>query len=509
MLTSRICVSITVGLCVTAAPGLAATRPGSVEQLFGGFDADRILSVDTAGSDRIVVAGLTHGYPNDRRWVRAFLPDGRRDPTFGGGDGAVELGETHQGILARVLGDGRIVVAHSRGASFSAEPPVITRLKADGAPDESFGSGGSIEPDYGGAGSFLSDVVPDRAGGLIVMGGNFTAPASLSVRRYLADGSRDTGYGTNGEMAVRRDQGPLGALTPTPDGGVLVSTAVDAYPTLTRLSADGRLDGSFAGQGSAPMQLAEPWWRYNVRPIWKGPRPVVLADGRIRIPVGFDMPDESEFRIALVGLTADGRPDLAYGLHGLALGPRPALPGGERPLVAIADPTGTVIVAGVFWNGDDFNFDHSAMLRRFRPDGSLDRSFGDGGLVPAALGGGGYTVFGQSLALLGEETLVSGEYTFDGKYGFWGGTALRTLHAGYDRDDPSISIAVQGCRRALVHIGDTLGIEAVVRVNGRVTRRTALRSFRVRTRRGGSRVSVRATDLAENSSIGRVRLPRC
>jgi hypothetical protein len=61
MLTSRICVAITVVLCVTAAPGLAATRPGSVEQLFGGFDADRILSVDTAGSDRIVVAGSRTG----------------------------------------------------------------------------------------------------------------------------------------------------------------------------------------------------------------------------------------------------------------------------------------------------------------------------------------------------------------------------------------------------------------------------------------------------------------
>jgi hypothetical protein len=87
--------------------------------------------------------------------------------------------------------------------------------------------------------------------------------------------------------------------------------------------------------------------------FWRNQRPVVLADGRIRIPLEFDMPDEAEFRIAVVGLTAAGGPDLAYGFRGLALGPRPALPGGESPRVAIADAAGSVIVAGTRWNGDD------------------------------------------------------------------------------------------------------------------------------------------------------------
>jgi hypothetical protein len=149
------------------------------------------------------------------------------------------------------------------------------------------------------------------------------------------------------------------------------------------------------------------------------------------------------------------------------------------------------------------------MIRRFRPDGGLDRSFGGGGGVPGALPGGGYTVFGQSLALLCEETLVSSEYTVDGKYGFWGPTALRTIHAGNDREDPSISITVRSCRAALVKIEDTSGTEAVVRVNGRVVLRTVRTRFKVRAPRGRTSVSVRATDMAENSSSARVRLPRC
>ena len=85
------------------------------------------------------------------------------------------------------------------------------------------------------------------------------------------------------------------------------------------------------------------------------------------------------------------------------------------------------------------------------------------------------------------------------RYQSWHGGTIHTLHAGYDRGDPKISLTA-GCRSLAVSISDLSGMDEV---------RTALRSFRVRTRRGGSRVSVRATDLAENSSIGRVRLPRC
>jgi uncharacterized delta-60 repeat protein len=510
MLTSRIGAAITVALCVTAAPALAAKRPGSVERGFGGFGSDRILSVDTVGSDRVVGGGQTLGYPRHHGWVRAWLPDGRLDPAFGANDGQVDFGESNGVIRALALDDGRIVVVHTRPGPTEPESPVITRLNRDGTIDQSFGSAGSIEPDYGGSGSFIADVVPDRAGGVIVVGGNLTAPGSLYVRRYLADGSRDTGYGTGGETIVPRGERSLAALTLAPDGGVLLSVAVDGYPALTRLSADGRLDNAFAAHGSGPIELSEPKWRRSVRPIFTGPSPVVLADGRIRVPVGIDMPEEEETRIALVGLTADGHPELGFGFRGLALGPRPTLAARELPDEAIADATGSVIVAAALQGGNDDGLsDYSALIRRFRPDGSVDRSFGPRGLVQSAFQGGGYIGIDQSLALLGDETLVAGEYSFDGKYGGWGSPALRAINAGYDRDKPSISIAVQGCRGALVHIGDTSGIEAVVRVNARVTRRTTLRSFRVRARRGGSRVSVQASDLAGNSSRTRVRLPRC
>jgi hypothetical protein len=44
-----------------ATPAAGAAGPGTVERRIGEFGRDRVLSVDTAGSDRIVIAGITDG----------------------------------------------------------------------------------------------------------------------------------------------------------------------------------------------------------------------------------------------------------------------------------------------------------------------------------------------------------------------------------------------------------------------------------------------------------------
>jgi hypothetical protein len=149
------------------------------------------------------------------------------------------------------------------------------------------------------------------------------------------------------------------------------------------------------------------------------------------------------------------------------------------------------------------------VIRRFRRNGTPDRSFGPLGRARGAVPGGGYSVIEQRLALLDRDTLVAAEHTWDGKYGFWGPAAVRTLNAGYDRARPSISMHA-GCRALQVTITDVSGLDRVVaRADGRVIRRTSAKRFRVRLPAGTRRVGVRATDLAGNTSRVRTRLPRC
>jgi hypothetical protein len=212
-------------------------------------------------------------------------------------------------------------------------------------------------------------------------------------------------------------------------------------------------------------------------------------------------------RMALVGLTANGHPDLGFGRDGLAIGPR--LRRAEEPEAVIGDERGGIIVAGSLRTSDDFGFDSRGVIRRFARDGTLDRSFGRDGLVRGALEGGGYTVIEQRLAFLDGETLVAAEDSFDGKYGFCCGATLRTLNAGYDTDDPSISL-VAGCHRMRVSITDLSGMgKVVVRAGGHVIRRTDRKRFGVRLRPNVRRISVRATDLAGNTSTRKLLRPRC
>jgi uncharacterized delta-60 repeat protein len=499
--------AVVLAAVTLAAPSFGAARPGTLDTQIGEFGRDRPLSIDTFGGQRILAGGISDGYPLYRRWIRAYRPGGGLDTSFAG-DGVLDLGDGRAAVEVDALPDGRVVVTEAGGGYWEPEPHRITRLNADGTRDESFGSGGSIQPEFGDSpgspyGTFLYAVVPDREGRLLVVGAR--TGGHIVVRRYLPDGSQDLAFGAGGETRLSGDPQSAAAAALTPDDGLVVTFPVERYPTVALLAPDGTLAPS-----SGPMRLAAPHRSEWVRRDWREPGSVVLADGGIRIPIAYTMGSEDEYRMALVGLRPDGQPDLDFGRGGLALGPARKRPGGETPLTALADASGSILLAGSVGSSQDFTLDDSGIIRRFRAEGSLDRSFGRRGAVPTQVPAGGYSVITQSLALLDPERVVAAEWVYDGKYGFWGGAAMRTLHAGYDLDDPSISIRVRSCRSARVKIEDLSALEAVVaRTGSWVVRRTTRKRFRVRTRRGGRRVSVRATDLAGNSSRKAVRLPRC
>jgi uncharacterized delta-60 repeat protein len=390
------------------------------------------------------------------------------------------------------------------------------RLNADGTPDPTFGSGGTREIDFPGATDMLSDLLLQPDGRMFVVGTPFeeVSPQKLlHLRRFLPDGLPDPTFGKNGEVDLSTGSPyALDAkLSLQPDGRIVlvVRSYRDLPVRVARLSVNGQLDSSFGRGGLGEVEFGEPARagraRTDTRSDW---HPIILPDGRIRIPVRFDVLRERPYRMALVGLTVDGHPDLGFGQRGLALGPRPELPGGESPEMVVRDRRGGLVVGGSLSSGEDFTLDDVGLVRRFLRDGTPDRSFGPRGSARGAVGGA-YAVIEQRLAFLDGDTLVVADHTYDGKYGFWGPAAVRTLHAGYDRDDPSISL-VAGCRSLRIRISDLSGLDrVVVRADGRVIRRTSRKRLRARLPAGTGRVSVRATDLAGNSSIRRVRLPRC
>jgi uncharacterized delta-60 repeat protein len=496
--------AVVVSLAIAAAAMAAAgERPGRIGSRVAtvGYGED-IQALGTLPTGRIVVAGtLRSGYPM-RAFVRAYLPGGWADPSFGQA-GEVEFDSEHWVGDMAVAPDGRIVLAFALG------PPRLIRLNPDGSRDASFGSGGVVDADFGSA-PFLEGLALYPDGRIVAVGNPITSDGrAVVVRRFLPDGSPDPSFGDDGRVDLEKGFTVYAAPALQPDGGIVVAIQGDeAGPRIARISADGRLDSGFGRGGLALLQLGRARWLSQVDPpygfSW---RPLVLPDGRIRIPVGFGAREHGS-RLGLVGLTADGDVDRRFGRDGLALGPRPPVSDrDEWPRAAVGDPSGSILVAGSTARGDTLNGDEASVVRRFRPDGTLDRSFGPRGVFRGKLGTS--ETLEQELAVLDDDTLVFAEEASITRYQTFGGGTVSTLSAGYDRTDPSMSL-VAGCRVARVRVTDLSGIEhVVVRAGARVIRRTARKRFRVRLPSGARRLSVRATDLAGNSSIRRVRLPRC
>lgn len=240
------------------------------------------------------------------------------DPTFGGGSGTVTTGPRGAMKAIALRPDGRIVAAIGNA---------VAQYRADGTLDTSFGSGGSVAEVLGStsAGAEILDILLQPDGRIVAAGtARGTSVSTLAydfaAARLNADGSRDTGF--NGGLPLQVDW--IGA----PDRA-----------TRVLLQPDGR---------------------------------IVLAGTATTLYTSST--DDAGF--AVVRLNPDGTLDTSFGTGGRAAGEIGQLDFGQA---ALLQPDGHIVVAGrtSMSRGDDPHFG----AVRFRPDGTLDPSFGSGGKV--------------------------------------------------------------------------------------------------------------------------------
>jgi uncharacterized delta-60 repeat protein len=496
-------VAICVTLLTVALQASAATRPGTVEARLAGIGlGDDVQAVSATPDHRILVAGRSGS--GRFIFVRALLGDGTTDPSFGtAGEVRFEGGPYYEVAALAVQPDGRILVGRAGGDRLS-------RLNRDGSPDPSFGTGGSIDLDFGSGAPFFLTVAVSPDGHIVVASTPQSSPA-VQVRRYLPNGTPDSSFGTNGQTAfVPPHPHFYSTLALQPDGRIVIVTDGGSSGfQVTRLSDDGTVDPGFGSAGVADVEFGGRRWARDVSPSYSLEwRPVILPDGRIRLPVAVG-PREHVTRMGVAGLTANGHVERRFGRQGLALGPRIAVSeGGEFPRIAVADAAGSVLVAGSTASGDDLAGEDGSVVRRFRRNGMLDLSFGRRGVMAGPLRAPGQS-FEQQLAMLDRHTAVLAEESWIPKYQSRDGGVISSLNAGYDRDDPVMSV-VAGCRYVRITVRDMSGLAGVVvRAAGRIVKRTGAKRFRLRTPRRGRRLTIRATDLAGNSSRVRARVPRC
>jgi uncharacterized delta-60 repeat protein len=332
----------------------------------------------TGGSGADVYALTADGRPLRRfgngGWTRVPAPPWRERVEF---DNAIRIARHGAGWLVSVVEEGR------RGMD-----GWLVRLTSDGDVDPAFGNQGFVElSGVHPRAAYLGVDADNRILTAVIDTGRRDDDDSLSIRRFLPDGSIDTTYGTRGSRVISRDVQAVSGLAISPTGGVTAaySSAIGSIwvSRLVRLDARGRPQSVFGAQGARPLQvpgLDKPY----VADLHQ------LGDGRLIITGSGQDSRGSTAQFAL-RLDSSRRIDTSYGTGGYTIVTDPiwSLSQGSTTV----DPSGRIYLAAI-------TFRESAMTR-LDPSGRIDQQFG-GGSVRTPLPGwvSGWRVQNTALVLV-------------------------------------------------------------------------------------------------------------
>ena len=192
----------------------------------------------------------------------------------------------------------------------------------------------------------------------------------LPVPAFAAPGDLDPSFDGDGKVLTDfRGFDPVEALVVQPDGKLVAVGGIFVGGALARYNPDGSLDRSFGGDGRV---------RFNLRVI---PGSAVLQpDGKL-VAAGF-----RRFDVALARLNANGSLDTSFGAGGVVHTDFGGPDAAGRANALVLQPDGKLVAAGRSRSGPIGNVGFDLILARYHPDGSLDASFGAGGIVVESRG---------------------------------------------------------------------------------------------------------------------------
>ncbi len=294
---------------VLAAPAVHA-QPGTLDSTFG--SGDGFVTFDVGGSydsfselvlqpdGKAALVGSAYGADGYALALARFLPDGSQpDATFGLGGRVLVLGNLGSnyalGHAAVLQPDGKIVVGGADDPfGYYNSNSFLARFLADGSLDPSFGTDGIVISDLDPSDDRLLDLALLPDGRILSTGFRYY---SGYVARYLPSGRLDRTFGPDGTGVVNRNNFITNVLTFQSDGKiVLLGYENEDEAIIVRLHADGAVDTGFGDEGRVVVGTSEEVLDLELRP--DGYLVVLLNE-----PLGY----------ALRQFLPDGMPDAAFG----------------------------------------------------------------------------------------------------------------------------------------------------------------------------------------------------
>ena len=290
--------------------------------------------------------------------------------------------------------DGKIVVAGNRSKNLA-----VMRYTAGGVLDTSFGRGGQVETAI--TGNDFPVVLATEPNGMLVVVGwaSKNCPASSKsqhcvlndfvLTRYRANGALDTSFGKGGTVVtpMGRSYGDVTephALVIEPDGKIVVAAGGGAAPgfELVRYNPDGSLDASF-GSGGIVSTVVGPFLESIPYALVLQPDGKLVAAGQSpRNCPDTDAVTCSMGEFGLARYNTDGSLDTSFGDGGIVT---TRIHGDDGAQALVLQPDGKLIAAGSgdvpAYHSDPLANERNFAVVRYTADGSLDKTFGKSGIV--------------------------------------------------------------------------------------------------------------------------------
>ena len=428
---------LSVLIIILAAQQSLFAAPGDLDPI---FDADgKVLTNIGAGAvtgrgmviqpdGKIVVAGATDlNNPGSDFVVTRYNTDGTLDATFDG-DGKVTTdfnNKSDAAFAVALQSDGRIVVVGVSGTTNSDKDFTIARYNTDGSLDSSFDGDGRAVTDFGNLNDEAYSVAIAPTGKIVVAGTTSSRNGDFAVARYLANGSLDASFDSDGLVTtdafctgncgntVDRVRG----VAISPDGKIVVAGEARATVSsesvrfaATRYLDSGMIDTSYGFFGRTNT--------FGINNL------VVTAmtmqpDGKIVIVGGASQfSNQTPRGLVMERLTANGFTDFDFFDTNLTI-PNSGSNSYQLNSVAVQSD-GKIVAVG--------NYGAGFLVARYTPNGLRDVFFGNNGIITtemnaAASSGGAFAVGlqadGKIVAAGHQQSAAGGEiavarYAIDG-----------------------------------------------------------------------------------------------
>ena len=381
------------------------------------YSRDKAKAVAIRTDGKIVAVGLASGAPPGDFAVARYNSDGSLDTTFSG-DGMVitpfEFGYRSEANAVLLQPDDKIVAVGRADTRYG-----LVRYNSDGSLDTSFDGDGMVTTFFSGVDVQALDAVLQPDGKIVAAGsGQANSYVVFSLARYNIDGTLDTSFDGDGLVTTDFFSGydQIFALALQVDGKIVAAGRADtnedgsgnnnANFALARYNTDGSLDTTFGGDGKVTT-----YFEIDVYEIAYGL--AVRPNGRL--VTGGAISDHPTYITALASYNPDGTLDSAFGTGGKVT--MTADRSGDDFAYAVAvQPDAKIVTAGRSYSGG--SYDVGFRLVRYNPSGSLDPTFGDGGKVHTSFGATAAEAW--ALAIQADEKVVAAGriYELNGGYVF-------------------------------------------------------------------------------------------